>query len=82
VAAVEWLGGGDLLSVFAQEGWLREERTKGDPTYPCGHGSGWERVGHDLPAMAASFSREVGEHRNNHAELGDDNVGPTRQCNR
>ena len=45
---------------------------------PHGLGSGWERVGHDLPAMAASFSREMGEHRDNRAELGDHNVGPAR----
>jgi hypothetical protein len=28
VAAVERSGGGDFLSVFAQEGWLREERSR------------------------------------------------------
>jgi hypothetical protein len=28
--------------------------------------------------MAASFSREMGEHRDNRAELGDDNVGPAQ----
>jgi hypothetical protein len=78
MAAVERLGGGDLLSVFTQEGWLREERSRAILLIPHGLGSGWERVGHDLPAMAASFSREMGEHRDNRAELGDHNVGPAR----
>ena len=71
------MGGGDLLLVFAQEGWLREEKEQGTTLLiPRGLGSGWEGGQPRLPVMVASSSREVGQQRNNCAELGDDSVGP------
>jgi hypothetical protein len=72
------LGGGDLLLVFAQEGWLREEKELGTTLLiPHGLGLGWEGDRPRLPVMVVSSSREVGEQHDNRAELGDDSVGPT-----
>lgn len=78
VAATERFGWRRLTLGVRTRGVVEGRKGAGDdPTYPS-----WTRLGIGggrprLPVMVASSSREVGEQRDNRAELGDDSVGPT-----